>query len=197
MSQLICIINHWFCFKIRITKLPRRYIYSFLSLSFTLSLSFCLARSFVRESLRLEIDGSLCQHCSRCIIHQYETWLTLRHGQQVSRPFIGHFSDTRGRLTGVLYNTVHALHAPPVPTIRLSRLWPLIASVRSERIVGCFLSYQVDLCKLHLYYTYCVVPRTDVSWSANRNVGAAGVNISLCSRSYRSSETVSYEMWFN
>lgn len=52
---------------------------------------------------------------SRHITHQYKAWLTLRLGQQVPRPFIGHLSDTRGRLTGL------ALHVPPTPN-RLSRL---------------------------------------------------------------------------
>lgn len=52
---------------------------------------------------------------SRHITHQYKTWLTLRLGQQVPRPFIGHLSDTRGRLTGL------ALHVPPTPN-RLSTL---------------------------------------------------------------------------
>lgn len=55
------------------------------------------------------------QRFSRHIVHQYKTWLTLRLGQQAPRPFIGHLSNTRGRLTGL------ALHVPPTPS-RLSTL---------------------------------------------------------------------------
>lgn len=100
-------------------------------------------------------------YSSRHITHQYKTWLTLRLGQQVPRPFIGHLNDTRGRLTGL------ALHVPPTPNT-LSRLWPLIAWVRGvQAYARLLLCYQVHPRELHLYSNYYVTSRAGVFRSVN------------------------------